>query len=64
MGGPLGGRGSRMNARSKEGGRNRISCEPKDGKTRMPPPSPQEQSPAKEKQGEHTKSNIMNLQWR
>ena len=49
---------------SKEGGRNRISCEPKDGKTRMPPPSPQEQVLAKEKQGEHTKSNIMNLQWR
>ena len=49
---------------SKEGGRNRISCEPKDGKTRMPPLSPQEQAPAKEKQGEHTKSNIMNLQWR
>ena len=49
---------------SKEGGRNRISCEPKDGKTRMPPPSPQEQAPVKEKQGEYTKSNIMNLQWR
>ena len=48
---------------AKEGGRNRIMCEP-DWQKHMPPRRPKEKAHDKEQRGESAKSNVVDLRRR